>query len=100
MKQVQRRRTLRSFCSVVMILMTLFALLFCKMEVRRLDLAIWEMSRTFDRVVTENRWSDLAYQRLVSSERVTQRAQQKLALRLPDQNQVFRILGDGLFAKN
>ena len=92
----QRLQELKPFFSVVIIIVTLFSLVFMKMEVRRLGYTVLKLSRE------ERRWRDyereekIRLAKVTRPDRVQKVAQDRLTLRKAGAGQIIQITAQGI----
>lgn len=85
---------LRPFFSIALITLTLFSIVFFKMEVRRMGYSVWRLSR-FERSATDKkRLKAIEYAKLTSPGRIEQIAQSQLALAKPNRGQMVQMAGE------
>jgi hypothetical protein len=92
-------QNLRPFLSVVMIIVTMLAVVFFKMEVRRAGYTLLKISRAEKTAADENRLQKIAFHRLTRPGRIENLAQTRLALTKAGQGQVFQVAGNVLVAQ-
>lgn len=95
-KELSVNRKSKSFVSILLILGSLFALVFFKMEVRRLGYEVWQLSRVEKNETEKVRAKNLAFAKLVRPERVEKYAKTYWALQRANQNQVIQLQTAGI----
>ena len=84
---------LRPFLSVLLIICSLFSVVFIKMEVRRVGYSILRDGREFKRIRDEKRKLVSKYAQITRSERVRRIAMTKLTLDEAKNGQVIQMFG-------
>ncbi|MGE3973007.1 MAG: histidine kinase [Bdellovibrionales bacterium] len=85
---------LRPFVSIAIITCTLFAIVFFKMEVRRMGYSVWRLSRFERAAADKKRLKVIDYAKLNSPGRIEQIAQKQLALAKPNRGQMVQMNGE------
>lgn len=99
MKKPTKRlcKKLKPFLSLFIILITLFVVVFSKMEVRRLGYVVWKKTKEY-KDIKENYIKDrLQYKKSMSIGRIRNLANDNLMLNAPKKGQVIQMI-DGTIA--
>jgi hypothetical protein len=83
----------KSVVSVVIILVTLFLVVFCKMEVRRIGYSVWKQARHFKLLEDQNRYKAIEYAKYVSPRKLRKMAQRRLTLNEAEYGQIIQLSG-------
>lgn len=84
----------RPFMSVLIFIMSLFVIVFFKMEVRRMGYAVLRLSR-FEKIAADHRRERiLIYAKLVRPDRIEHIAQKQLFLSRPQSGQIIQMSGE------
>ena len=95
----QRKESLKPFLSVIILLMTLLATVFFKMEVRRKGYSVLREFRSYKSLKDQVRLETIQYAKLVAPSRLNKVAVHKLTLQEPEYGQVIRISDDRVALK-
>ena len=99
MSKTPRVQNLRPFLSVLMLISTLLAVVFFKMEVRRVGYSILRISRAEKLANDDHRLQNISFRKLTRPGRIESLAQTKLALNKAGQGQVLQVAGRVLIAQ-
>jgi hypothetical protein len=84
---------LKPYLSVLAIVLTMFVMVFFKMETRRLGYTALKMNQDFQKVQDELRLEKISYAKNVRPERVRTYAVNKLTLNDPRRGQIIQMAG-------
>jgi hypothetical protein len=84
----------RPFLSVFILVLTLFSLVFLKMEVRRNSYALWRATREYQDLQSKNRLAKMKLAQTLRPDRVRKLALSKLPLREAERGQVIQLDGE------
>ncbi|MCB0341389.1 MAG: histidine kinase [Pseudobdellovibrionaceae bacterium] len=84
---------IRPFVSIILALATLFAVVFCKMESRRLGYMVWKQSKEYRSLVDKKYLKQITYAKVTQPERVQRLAQTHLTLKEAGRGQIIQITG-------
>lgn len=93
MAKKQTAKDIRPFVSLLLVLATLFAVVFCKMEARRIGYLVWRDSRQYRSLMDQKHLRQIKYAKITQPERVRQLAQSQLTLRDAGQGQIIQMTG-------
>jgi cell division protein FtsL len=96
---MNRETSILPFVSVVMIISTLFAMVFCKMEIRRLGYSLLVSSREERKLRDEFRQAQIRLAKMTRPERVKNLAQSHFTMRRAERGQIIRITEQGFALK-
>ena len=85
---------LKPFISILLIITTLFTVVFLKMEVRSQGYAVWKRARTYKKMKDSHRLKVMEYARLKSPIRLSRRIQKKMTDVDAELAQVIQMSGD------
>lgn len=85
---------IRPFLSVFILVVTLFSLVFLKMEVRRHSYAIWKSTREHQTLQNKNRWLRMELAKVMRPDRIRKLALSRLPLGEAKQGQVIQLDGE------
>jgi hypothetical protein len=91
-------QSLKPFLSILLIISTLFALVFLQMEERRMGYALLKLSRDQRKVIEERRQRSNLLAKITRPEHVERLAQSRMSLKKVQANQIIHLTGaqDGL----
>ena len=95
----QRIGELKPFISVLLIITTLFAVVFLKMEVRNQGYMVWKRARVYKQMKDQHRLKVMEYARLKSPVRLSRQVQKKMTYVEKELAQVIQISGDHVAVK-
>ncbi len=84
----------RPFLSVFILVVTLFSLVFLKMEVRRLSYAVWKTTRGYQNLQNTHRLKRMELAKMMRPDRVRKMALSRLPLNEAKQGQVIQLDGE------
>ncbi len=90
---------IKPFISVVIIIMTMFFLVFVKMEVRRLSYSVLHISQKEKLVKDKYRYKTIQLAQIMRTERIKHYAEIHLALNEPQKGQIIHFTGDRIALK-
>ena len=90
---------LKPFISILFIIITLFSMVFLKMEVRNQGYTVWKKARAYKKMRDSHRLKVIEYARLKSPAQLSQKLQSKMTNINTDQVQVIQISGDYVAVK-
>ncbi len=85
----------KPFISIVFILMTLFAVVFVRMENRRMGYEIYDLAEIEKKEIQKQRVAMLHLARMTSPERVRKLATERMTFQQAKEGQVIRVTGRG-----
>ena len=88
--------SLRPFCSIMMIILSLFIIVFIKMEVRRLNYSILRQNRQYQISLNRYHKNLMNYLQMTRGARLDRLARSKLTLDHVQKGQVILIVGGGI----
>jgi len=96
--QIEKRLTeeVAPFASVTIIVATLLAMVFCKMEVRRMGYSILQLSRTERQMRDHERLQMVQLAKITRPERLQALAEHRLTLRKPGIGQIIQMTEQGV----
>ncbi len=89
---------IKPFLSVFILLLSLFAIVYVKMENRRMGYALLELAEKEKRATQRQQLSMVSLARMTSPERVRKIATTQLTFQNAKQGQVIRVAGQGTVA--
>jgi uncharacterized membrane protein (DUF106 family) len=91
-------KNLKPFLSILLIISTLFALVFLQMEERRMGYSLLKLTRDQRKVIEERRQRSSSLAKITRPERVERLAQSRMSLKKVQANQIIHLTGsqDGL----
>jgi len=92
--------SLKPFLSVSIIIFTLLAIVFLKMEVRRAGYSLLKDSRQYKVLVEQKRAQEMVLAQLVRPERIETVAQKQLSLQKAQKGQIVQIAGSHIVLQN
>lgn len=84
----------RPFLSVFILVVTLFSLVFLKMEVRRTSYSLWKATRSYQDLQNKNRLSRMELAQVMRPDRIRKLALSKLPLGEAKHGQVIQLDGE------
>jgi hypothetical protein len=85
--------------SITMVIVTLFSIVFAKMEVRRMGYSVFKQSREFRRLQDNYRLKTIEYAKLTSPENLRRIAVSKLTLSEAEVGQIIHMSGNHIAIK-
>lgn len=85
---------IRPFLSVFILVVTLFSLVFLKMEVRRHSYAVWKATREFQALQDKNRWQKMELAKIMRPDRIRKLALSRLPLSEAKHGQIIQLDGE------
>lgn len=92
----RNHRNYAPFLSVGMVVLSLFCLVFCKMEVRRLGYSVLRLTRAEGQMRDLERERQMQLAKLTRPERLQAVAQSRLTLRKPEAGQIIQMTSRGI----
>ena len=92
----QRLKDILPFLSVLIFVVTLFAMVFAKMEVRRMGYSVLRLSQEYRKLQDQHRLMNMEYARLTRPDRVRKYAVSHLNLNDSRNGQIIQLTGAGL----
>ena len=92
------KESIKPFLSVFILLLSLFAIVFVKMENRRMGYVLLDLAEKEKRATQRQRLSMVNLARMTSPERVRKIATTQLTFQNAKQGQVIRVAGQGTVA--
>lgn len=89
----------KPFISVLLIIITLFSVVFLKMEVRSQGYVVWKKARAYKKMRDSHRLKVIEYARLKNPIRLSRQLQGKITYVDTDMAQVIQISGDYIAVK-
>jgi hypothetical protein len=86
-------RQLRPFISVLIIIFTLFSIVFLQMEERRMGYSVLRLSREHKKVLEEKRVKEISLAKVTRPQLLDTMAQQKFTLKKVEANQIIHLSG-------
>lgn len=87
-------RQLKPFLSVLVIIFTLFAIVFLQMEERRMGYVVLKLTREHKKVLEEKRTREISLAKITRPQLLDHVAQQKFTLKKVQANQIIHLTGD------
>lgn len=87
---------LRPLFSVIIIIVSLFTLVFLQMEVRRMGYVVLKQSREYKMLLDKTRMQTMEYAKMTRPERVRDVAVNRLTLNEAKQGQIIHMAGDNI----
>ncbi|MGE4131534.1 MAG: histidine kinase [Bdellovibrionales bacterium] len=84
---------LRPFVSVLILIATLFSLVFMKMEVRRMGYAVLKSTQNYRRLKDNYRLMSMEYARLTRPDKIRKYAESRLTLNDARNGQIIQLTG-------
>lgn len=88
-----RSEVVKPYLSVVLIVLTMFVMVFFKMETRRLGYTALKMNQDFQKVQDELRFEKMSFAKNIRPERVRTYAVTQLTLSDPRRGQIIQMSG-------
>lgn len=92
-------REIAPFVSVVIIVASLFAIAFCKMEVRRMGYSLLQLTREERKMRDQQRQQMIQLAKITRPERLQAVAQNRLTLKKPESGQIIQMSERGIAFK-
>lgn len=86
-------RQLKPFFSVLLVVFTLFAIVFLQMEERRMGYVVLKLSREYKKVLEEKRVKEITLAKITRPQLLDHMAQQKFTLKRIQANQIIHLVG-------
>lgn len=86
-------RQLKPFCSILLIIVTLFSIVFLQMEERRLGYSVLKLTREYKKVFEEKRVKEISLAKVTRPQLLESMAQQKFTLKKVQANQIIHLSG-------
>ncbi|MGE5086583.1 MAG: histidine kinase [Bacillota bacterium] len=87
-------RQLKPFLSILVIIFTLFAIVFLQMEERRMGYVVLKLTREYKKVLEEKRTREISLAKITRPQLLDHVAQQKFTLKKVQANQIIHLTGD------
>ncbi len=84
---------LRPFFSVLVIVGTLFSIVFLQMEERRVGYSVWKLTREYKKVSEEKRVKEVALAKITRPQLLESVAQERFTLKKVQANQIIHLSG-------
>ena len=84
--------SMKPFLSIMIFIVSLLAIVFCKMEVRRVGYTFWKTTKVEKDIKDNLRLKSLEFAQLTRPDRVEKYARQFWALNKPENRQVVQLL--------
>ena len=94
--RARARHELAPFLSVLILVATLFGIVFCKMEVRRMGYSVLKLSREERQMRDKERVQMIQLAKMTRPERLQQVAQNRLTFKKPEMGQIIQITEQGV----
>lgn len=91
-------KDLKPFFSILIIIGTLFALVFLQMEERRIGYALLKQTREHNKIVEQKRIKTIALAKITRPEHVEKMAETRLTLKKIQANQIIHLSGASLIS--
>ena len=91
-------KDLKPFISILIIIGTLFALVFLQMEERRIGYALLKQTREHNKIVEQKRIKTIALAKITRPEHVEKMAETRLTLKKIQANQIIHLSGASLIS--
>lgn len=91
---------IKPFISVSLIIFTMLAVVFMKMEVRRIGYSLLKDSRQHKTLMETKRLQEMTLAQLVRPERIETFAQKRLSLQKPTKGQIVQLSGQNIVLQN
>ena len=91
-------KDLKPFFSILIIIGTLFALVFLQMEERRIGYALLKQTREHNKIVEQKRIKTIALAKVTRPEHVEKMAETRLTLKKIQANQIIHLSGASLIS--
>lgn len=86
-------RQLKPFCSVVLIIGTLFTIMILQMEERRMGYSVLKLTREFKKIQEEKRGKEISLAKVTRPQLLDHVAQSKFTLKKVQANQIIHLSG-------
>jgi hypothetical protein len=93
------KREIAPFLSVLIIIATLFGVVFCKMEVRRMGYSVLKISRDERKSRDHQRHREIVLARVTRPDRLQTVAQNRLTLKRAETGQIIQMTDRGIALK-
>jgi len=87
-------RQLKPFLSILVIIFTLFSIVFLQMEERRMGYVVLKLTREHKKVLEEKRTREISLAKITRPQLLDHVAQQKFTLKKVQANQIIHLTGD------
>lgn len=91
--------SIKPFISVVFVILTLFSLVFMKMDIRRLSYSVLQLAQKEKLMKDRYRYRSLKLAQVMRTERIKSYAQTYLALNEAQRGQIIHMTGDRIALK-
>ncbi len=91
-----KARELAPFLSVLILIATLFSIVFCKMEVRRMGYSVLKLSREERQMRDREREQIIMLAKMTRPERLQSVAQNRLTFKKPESGQIIQMTEQGI----
>jgi hypothetical protein len=91
--------SIKPFISVVIVILTLFSLVFMKMDIRRLSYSVLQLAQKEKLMKDRYRYRSLRLAQVMRTERIKSYAQTYLALNEAQRGQIIHMSGDRIALK-
>ncbi|OQW49868.1 MAG: hypothetical protein A4S09_11510 [Proteobacteria bacterium SG_bin7] len=91
--------SIKPFISVVLVILTLFSLVFMKMDIRRLSYSVLQLAQKEKLMKDRYRYRSLKLAQVMRTERIKSYAQTYLALNEAQRGQIIHMTGDRIALK-
>lgn len=95
----QNTRELAPFASIVVVVASLFLVVFCKMEMRRMGYSVLKLTRAERKMKDEERQAMIQLAKITRPERLQAVAQARLTLRRAETGQIIQMTDRGIAFK-
>ncbi len=92
----KNRSLYRPYISILIVVLTMFVMVFFKMETRRLGYTALKTNQEFQKVQDEFRLQSIAYAKIVRAERVRSFAVSQLTLNDARRGQIIQLTGQNI----
>lgn len=89
----QNFRQLKPFFSILLIIATLFSIVFLQMEERRMGYSVLKLTREYKKVYEEKRTKEISLAKITRPQLLDSVAQQKFTLKKVQANQIIHLSG-------
>ena len=86
-------RQLKPFFSILLVILTLFSIVFLQMEERRIGYSVLKLTRQHKKVLEEKRAKEIALAKITRPQLLESVAQQKFTLKKVQANQIIHLTG-------
>jgi hypothetical protein len=86
-------RQLKPFCSILLIIVTLFSIVFLQMEERRMGYSVLKLTREYKKVFEEKRVKEISLAKITRPQLLESMAQQKFTLKKVQASQIIHLSG-------